>query len=165
MSYTNASQSVLNVSDLIYDRLRKLGHAVETLKLQKLLYYSTAWSVTLRGRELFTDEIQAWKHGPVVASLYGFHSRKIVLDRSMGGDLRHVSPDDRVFINCVIDAYGDMSGWALREMTHHETPWIEAWEASQKGALRGYPISRSSMAAYFRTQPIPASLRGYASAS
>src|SRR5258708_40323860 len=40
------------------------------LRLQKLLYYAQAWSLVLRESELFPEEIQAWRWGPVVPAVY-----------------------------------------------------------------------------------------------
>src|SRR5947209_10944283 len=41
------------------------------LRLQKLLYYAQAWSLVLRESELFPEEIEAWRWGPVVPVVYG----------------------------------------------------------------------------------------------
>lgn len=38
--------------------------------LQKLLYFSQAWSLVIDGRPLFEEELKAWKYGPVVPSVY-----------------------------------------------------------------------------------------------
>ncbi|WP_366513810.1 type II toxin-antitoxin system antitoxin SocA domain-containing protein [Planktotalea sp.] len=40
------------------------------MKLQKLVYIAYGWHLALSGKKLFTEEIEAWKHGPVVPSLY-----------------------------------------------------------------------------------------------
>lgn len=40
------------------------------LKLQKLLYYAQAWHLVFRQEPLFTDRIEAWRHGPVVPSVF-----------------------------------------------------------------------------------------------
>ena len=40
-------------------------------KVQKLCYYAQAWYCALYdGTPLFEDDVQAWAHGPVIASLY-----------------------------------------------------------------------------------------------
>ena len=33
-------------------------------KLQKLVYYSQAWSLVLNNEKLFNEKIEAWVHGP-----------------------------------------------------------------------------------------------------
>lgn len=45
---------------------RKAGDSITNLKLQKLVYYAQAWAVTLLGRKLFEEKVEAWAHGPVV---------------------------------------------------------------------------------------------------
>ena len=40
------------------------------LKLMKLVYFSYAWFLHLTDEDLFDEEIQAWKHCPVIPSLY-----------------------------------------------------------------------------------------------
>ena len=39
-------------------------------KLQKLCYYAQGWYAGLTGRRLFTNELEAWIHGPVSPKLY-----------------------------------------------------------------------------------------------
>jgi uncharacterized phage-associated protein len=43
---------------------------VTTWKLQKLVYYSQAWSLVWDDEPLFPEEIQAWANGPVCPALY-----------------------------------------------------------------------------------------------
>ncbi len=43
---------------------------VSNLKLQKLLYYAQGHRLGATGEPLFSDPIQAWAHGPVVAEVY-----------------------------------------------------------------------------------------------
>ena len=47
--------------------------ASSTWKLQKLVYYSQAWSLVWDGTPLFEEEIQAWIGGPVCPDLYSKH--------------------------------------------------------------------------------------------
>ncbi len=52
---------------------------VSNLKLQKLLYYAQGHRLGATGEPLFSDPIQAWAHGPVVAEVY--HAYKEESDR------------------------------------------------------------------------------------
>ena len=45
--------------------LQKKGE-MTAMKLQKLVYYSQAWSVVWDERPLFHEKIEAWANGPVV---------------------------------------------------------------------------------------------------
>ncbi len=43
---------------------------LSNLKIQKLLYYAQGCSLASLGKVLFEDDILAWKHSPVVESVY-----------------------------------------------------------------------------------------------
>ena len=58
----------------IEDYFIALSNSVQSLitnmKLQKLMYYAQAWHLAVIGDELFSDDFQAWIHGPVIPALY-----------------------------------------------------------------------------------------------
>ena len=131
--------------------LTKLGR-LETLKLQKLLYYCNGWSLGLTGKPIFTDAIEAWKHGPVIPHIYRQHSREASVGSWPNGNHTSLSPVDRAVADAVIKSYGALSGWALREMTHRESPWLEAWEESEYGKIRNVKITPEAMDEYFTAE-------------
>ena len=53
---------VHDVAAYIISKMR----GVDAMKLQKLLYYSQAWSLVWDSRPLFPSKIEAWANGPVV---------------------------------------------------------------------------------------------------
>lgn len=145
-----ATDEALNLAGLIHERLVKLA-PVETLKIQKLMYYCNAWSLALRDRPMFADEIQAWKHGPVVASLYPYHRGSALINEWPFGSGANVSKNDSELAQQVIEIYGGRTGWALRELTHTESPWKDAWLDSEQGRVRGFEISHGTMRDYYRS--------------
>ena len=46
------------------------GSGITNLQLQKLLFYAQAEYFNKHQRRLFEEEIQAWRHGPVVKEVY-----------------------------------------------------------------------------------------------
>jgi uncharacterized phage-associated protein len=52
------------------------GELVSNLKLQKLLYYAQGYSVAMNGVHglLLPDKMYAWKHGPVVKTVYNHYA-------------------------------------------------------------------------------------------
>lgn len=142
---------VLNLASYLHGSISPIA-PVETLKLQKLLYYCNAWSLALRDRPIFTDQIQAWKHGPVVASLYHLHRTESVIEEWPYGDGSLLPYDDQILADQIIELYGGRSGWALRELTHQESPWIDAWKSSNNGRIRGFEISSDAMKTFYREQ-------------
>lgn len=120
-------------------------------KVQKLCYYAQAWYCTLYdGTPLFEDEIQAWVHGPVIASLYpDFADYK--WSEIPKRQFNSTKFSDKVIkvLESVYDTYKDFTGDQLESLTHSEDPWIVArenlkpWETSTK------PISCAVMREYY----------------
>lgn len=118
---------------------------ISNLKLLKLVYYAQAWSLAYRGRPLFGDQIEAWKHGPVVPEIY--HQYK-----SYGSGviaIPETPPElpelDRELLDMVYTEFGRFSAWHLRVETHAESPWKDAYNRSANA-----PISMDSIGRYFR---------------
>ena len=97
---------------------------ISNLKLQKLLYYAQGCTLALTGNSLFDDEIMAWKHGPVVESIYhkykSFESGAITPEEF---DVNSVNSEITGILEEVYQNFGQFSAWKLRNMTHEETPW------------------------------------------
>jgi uncharacterized phage-associated protein len=64
--------TMATVFDVAKYILEKQGQ-MTTMKLQKLVYYSLAWSLVWDEKPLFTETVKAWANGPVVPDLYGKH--------------------------------------------------------------------------------------------
>ncbi|MCU6786400.1 Panacea domain-containing protein [Aedoeadaptatus acetigenes] len=95
---------------------------ISNLKLQKLLYYAQGTFLAIHNQKLFNDPIVAWKHGPVVESVYqNFKS----YGASGIDQFQEVKLDDETvdLLIEVYDVFGKYSAWGLREMTHQEDPW------------------------------------------
>lgn len=129
---------------------------VTNLKLQKILYYVQGYFLAKFDRPLFPDEIQAWKFGPVVPSVYyefsayGPDTLKATEDTS-DTMISSCTPEEVTLINDVIDQKLALRAGKLVDDTHKETPWLNA-------TLGGHVIrpntviSIDSMKEYFKTQ-------------
>lgn len=122
------------------------GDTISNLKLQKLCYYAQGVALAARGQPLFNDPIEAWLHGPVVPALY----RKF-REHGSGAippvhdlDLAQFDPADRMILDDVYGYYGQFSGWRLRQMTHDEAPWKDAYEADMN-----HEIPHEALRAHF----------------
>src|SRR5262245_58299549 len=137
---TNTVASVFDVAAFIE---QSLGVKLEGWRLHKLVYYSQAWSLAWGDGPLFSEEIQAWKHGPVCPALWRNPNRMTECDAP---DLNEAQI---AVINAVLEAYGALSGRDLVTLTHQEKPWREArgnlpaWESS---AVR---ITQDAMRTYY----------------
>lgn len=112
-------------------------------KLQKLLYYAYAWTLTLENEEveslenkLFDERIEAWVHGPVIPKVYNKYRDYGYNNISQIDNDSSVFPEDiESILNQIWEVYGGFSGDELESLTHQESPW--------KNARKGYkPLDR-----------------------
>lgn len=94
--------------------------------LLKMVYIAHGWSLALLGRELVSEDIEAWPYGPVIPELY----RKLKKYRNAPvleiPDAIEPNLDDETqkLIDTVIESYGAKSGLTLSQITHEKnTPW------------------------------------------
>ena len=120
-------------------------------KLQKLVYYSQAWSLVWDEKPLFENEIQAWANGPVVVDLYQHHRGMFILEKSNipTGDSSKLNEDQADTVNQVINTYGTKSGQWLSDLTHQEMPWAKAREGIPLGKRGESVITHDSLAEYY----------------
>lgn len=116
------STSVHNVAAYI---LKKKG-SMSAMKLQKLVYYSQAWSLVWDEKPLFTAEIQAWANGPVIPALYKEHKGEFRVSQWPKGDPSKLTKIQKESIDGVLKFYGEKTAQWLSDLTHQEAPWINA---------------------------------------
>lgn len=128
--------------------LRRKGE-MTAMKLEKLVYYSQAWSLVWDEEPLFEDRIEAWVNGPVVPALYRRHRGMFKVADWPSGDPGSLSPKQRETIDAVLDYYGDKSSQWLSDLTHREAPWMQARKGLEPGDPSRREITHASMAEYY----------------
>lgn len=113
--------------DVAQEILRQLG-TVTTWKLQKLCYYSQAWSLVWDDVPLFDEKIEAWANGPVIPVLYEVHKGEYNISSLDYGDCEALAYEQCETISIVVGNYGIMDSKYLSALTHTETPWLNARE-------------------------------------
>ncbi len=138
--------------------IEKLGEKkindLTNLKLQKLLYFAYGVHLSLFNEKLFTDEIQAWKHGPVIPLIYtnfknhgknpiGSDVRATILRDDDSGEIETPRIDETndenkaksLFIACV--SYGDKKAWDLVDILHHgdNSAWKKHYDQTKRGII------------------------------
>ncbi|MBN1006423.1 Panacea domain-containing protein [Amphritea pacifica] len=119
--------------------LEKQGE-MSAMKLQKLLYYSQAWSMVWDERTLFDADFQAWANGPVLPSIYDVHRGQFLVDSSLfrNGDASNLDDEASDTVDQVLKVYGNKTAQWLSNLTHDEAPWKDA-----RGDLS--PMDRSNV--------------------
>jgi uncharacterized phage-associated protein len=143
--YLTNGTSVFDVAAYI---LSKLG-AMSAMKLQKLVYYSQAWSLIWEDQCLFNNRIEAWANSPVVPDLYSQHLNQFKVSEIVLGDPERLTETQTETIDKVLEFYGDKSPQWLSDLTHQEIPWLEARRGLASGQRGNQEITQAAMAEYY----------------
>lgn len=112
--------------------------ALSPKKVQKLVYYAYAWYIALYNESieainesLFTEEPEAWMHGPVFRSLYNSYKhygwQEIPKQKEANLHITKIASKSlKNFLDDVWKKYGKFTADQLEFMTHQEDPWRKA---------------------------------------
>lgn len=130
--------------------VKKYG-SMTTMKLQKLCYYCQAWALAWDEEPLFNEEFQAWANGPVCPELFALHKGKFVADINLfdNDEIYPFTDKEKETINSVLDYYGDKEPQWLSQLTHMESPWVEARKGYTDGMACSVVITKDSMQQYY----------------
>lgn len=103
------------------------------MKLIKLVYIAHGWMLGLYGRPLISEDVEAWKYGPVIPEVYreikkygATPVKELPEEYSVALD----SQEENV-IQQVYEKYIKFDGLDLSAMTHAPgTPWHEVWHSA-----------------------------------
>lgn len=138
----------LSVHDVAAYILKKQG-AMSAMKLQKLVYYSQAWSLVWDEKPLFKARIEAWANGPVCPLLYQAHRGQFTVSDWALGDASNVKGKARDTVLGVLKFYSEKSAYWLSELTHRERPWKDARKGLPIQASCNREITHAAMAEYY----------------
>ena len=141
-----------HVHDVASYILNKKG-PMTTMKLQKLVYYSQAWSLVWDEKPLFLERIEAWASGPVVPDLFQRHRRVYMVDEWPWGEHEKLTLVEKASIDAVLDYYGNKSSQWLSDLTHMESPWKKARNGLGSFERGNKEITHESMMEYYSSLP------------
>ena len=118
----NLENPKIRVFDVAAYILEKMD-TMTTMKLQKLVYYSQAWSLVWDEKPLFEEKIEAWANGPVVRELFDYHRGMYEISEIPIGNPRLSDQEQRDTVDAVLEYYGDRSAQWLIDLSHMEEPW------------------------------------------
>jgi uncharacterized phage-associated protein len=126
---------------------------VTPMKLQKLLYLAQANYLASTGERLFSEDVEAYEHGPVVHRAWQLYPGKQIIATSNGSTFASAANDRmpadvETFVDCIWVKYKDQSAGQLRGLTHTQAPWKDNYE---RGSYRPL-IPDEEMAQFFRQQ-------------
>lgn len=138
--------SIFDVAKYILEQQGEMS----TMKLQKLCYYSQAWSLVWDDQALFIEEFHAWTNGPVCKELfYETQGKFSVTVSDEPGDSDNLTAIQKETIDAVLKHYASHDAQWLSRLTHMEDPWKQAREGIAPGLPCDNIISKESMGMYY----------------
>ncbi len=124
---------------------------ITPLALQKALYYIQGFYYAFYKTFLFSEDCQAWTHGPVYRDVY-YRYRDYKFDpiaRNDKVDDTLLSSSEKAIFESVAKHICCYSGKVLEKFTHFETPWLSARGELKETAACDRVITKESIGAYF----------------
>ncbi|RDU23732.1 type II toxin-antitoxin system antitoxin SocA domain-containing protein [Anaerosacchariphilus polymeriproducens] len=145
------TESTKTKIDLVIEYLLSQCEDITPLALQKALYYIQGFYYAFYKTFLFSEECEAWVHGPVYRDIY-FRYRDYRFDPIEGND----EFDDSVFtsnekaiLDSVIKNICCYSGKVLVGFTHSETPWLSTRGELSPTTVSDRTIEKELIGTYF----------------
>lgn len=125
--------SALDIAKYVINWFETLDEPITNLKLQMLLYYIQGECLAKNnGRPCFNDDIESWKFGAVIPSVYRkytiFTSRPILFPLVLNPDFILEDKNIENIICSVLMKYKDFNAWELANMTKEEPPCKDVGE-------------------------------------
>ena len=119
--------SAIKVAKHFVDRANKAKvNDMTLLKLMKITYIAHGWMLGIHEKSLFSEDVEAWKYGPVIPELYREtkqFGRSPVTHLPDEYDFEP-NEDEESIIKQVFDNYSAFTAGQLVELTHRKgTPW------------------------------------------
>lgn len=136
-------------SFLIADYLITRSNQLTPLHILKFAYISHGYTLAIYNQPLVADRVEAWKHGPVIPSLYHmlknygngivnqlFYCGTYTNDSEIGDRIKFLEKSIdvryRKIIDRVLEKYGKYTAWDLSELTHKNgTPWSKYYRKNE----------------------------------
>lgn len=169
------SYSAYAIANYFLDLAAEKGAKLSPMKLQKLVYFAHGWHLALFDKPLINEQVEAWRYGPVIKSLYhslkGFGNQPVDAPIVRRGNHRaagrlvsgvwtpgideeaHTLQEaaaTKKFLRQVWDIYGDYTPVQLSNLTHVSgTPWDRVYKFWNQNPPKGTDIPQDWMREYF----------------
>ncbi len=165
VAYAKAEEAVKSlqaISSISEEMRRSIAYLfvrleeITPLALQKLLYFCQGISCVLNEKPLFSEQCQAWVHGPVFPEVYELfrnfkynpiEDKRFIAFAAVESEL---TEDERKIIDLVVATFGKYGGKMLEKITHAEKPWQIAREGCAVDTPSQNQITLSSIREYYK---------------
>ncbi|HEY5584698.1 MAG TPA: type II toxin-antitoxin system antitoxin SocA domain-containing protein [Ruminiclostridium sp.] len=146
-----AQKIVTSKVDDVIDYLLFQCEDITPLALQKAIYYIQGFYYAFMDSFLFTDDCEAWVHGPVYREIYNRYSgyRFDPIESNVEFDVSVFTDAEKAVIDSVIHNFCCYSGKILEKFTHSETPWLKTRGNLPADAPSDRTITKETIGEYF----------------
>ncbi len=122
------------------------------MQVLKLVYIAHGWMLGFFDEPLTDDDIEAWKHGPVIPNLYHAikdSKNKIVTQviPTFTDEMTELDVNQKKIVQFVFQHYSHFTGFQLSDLTHQAgTPWREFFSED----TRNRRIPTATIARHYR---------------
>ena len=137
-----------NVANFFLSKAKEENTHLTQLKLMKISYFAYGWVLATLHKKLFEEEIEAWRFGPVIPSLYhefkhykynAINAFSTSFDFENGKEtIPQIDKSDKssVILEKVWDIYKHLSAESLVNKTHEkDTPWAKYYTPGEYGTV------------------------------
>ena len=129
--------TVFDIANWFLSRAKSESKPLKPMKLQKLVYFAYGWYYAYFDQPLFPETIFAWKHGPVVAELYGRFKRYggLPIDQTPE-PVGNLDQSVQGILEAVWESYAFKTDIELSRITHRiEAPWAQVYQEYGRNAI------------------------------
>ena len=154
-------ENTFGVANYFIKKAKSENIPLSPMKLIKLVYIANGWYWAFFNHSLIGEDIEAWKYGPVVSSIYhrvkSFGSQNIPtfqIDFDEEGDVYEPMVKNEItcsFLDKVWDSYKGFTALELSSLTHKAgTPWDTAWNKQGGNRKSSAIIENKTIEEYYK---------------
>lgn len=134
-SFGHKATEVANTFLWINESKKNSVKDISLLKIVKLVYFCQGWSLAMTQKTLFKENIEAWKLGPVIRSVYFnyYDYKSKPIDKIHSNTITAKEQFD--VIDFVYNCYSKLTAGQLVHITHKKnSAWDKAYTNYSEGA-------------------------------
>lgn len=137
--------------DIVINYLLCKCEDITPLALQKALYYIQGFYYAFKREFIFTEECEAWAHGPVYREIYQRYSSYHFdpISNCVECDESALTIYEKAIVDSVIKNICCYSGKILESFTHSEQPWLITRGDLPVNASSDKVINKNAIGEYF----------------
>lgn len=151
-------QETIKISHYVIDYCKKKNIVLTNLKLLKLLYFiNIRYMIFSNGKPIFQEEFSAWRHGPVLDSVYDYFKFGItsVNKEKIDKIIVFLGEDKIKSINETLDKYASVEAWDLVNKTHIKGgPWNVVFEKNKNEDMCFAKIKHSLIYDFYKDKNV-----------